>query len=57
VVELRLQRSQAFTVDVNGLKDFPEQRLDALESLVDRAFGSDAIPEGLAGGARRVFGS
>ena len=36
MIELRLQRVQALGVEVISLKDFPEERLDAIQTLIDR---------------------
>jgi len=36
MIELRLQRGEAFGVDINGLLDFAEHRFQALEPTRDR---------------------
>ena len=56
MIELRLQRVQALGVDVARLQDFAEERLDALQALIDRrrvAIGSD--PLALIERARQEF--
>jgi hypothetical protein len=56
MIERRLQRVQALGVDVARLQDFPEERLDAIQALIDRrrvAIGSD--PLALIERARRKF--
>jgi len=35
MIELRLQRVQAFGVDLDVLQDFAEKRLDAIQPLID----------------------
>ena len=45
MIQLRLQRGETVAVDVNRLKNFPQQRFDALEPLIENALWSDAIPD------------
>jgi hypothetical protein len=56
MIELRLQRGQALAVDVDRLKDFAQQYFQALETLIERALGTDAIPDGLIRGTGLVDG-
>jgi len=52
VIELRLQRGEAFGVEVDRAEEFAEQRFDALEPLLDRAVAGGANPVTLIGRLR-----
>jgi hypothetical protein len=55
MIELRLQRVQALGVEVIRLHDFPEERLDAIQTLIDRRVAIRSRAIALVERARRAF--